>query len=397
MAIVRIDVKPEILHWVQENTGTVLDGEWSDRINKWVTNEKKPTLNQLKNLSKKAQVPFGYFFLESTPKENLPLLKYRTVDNVYIEKPSRNLIDTIHDMELKQSWLSDYREKNDYPASPFSCGYKMISNLTHKNDEQIASEIMRSLGIKSGWNVGFKNREGFKFLRKKLNRVGVIVMFSGMVGNNTRRLLSQSEFRAFALNDTFAPLIFINSNDSYNAMLFSLVHELTHIWYGTSELYNDDFKEEQQILDLKNEQKINHISEAIIFPKLLFTDEWQQQSGEKIIDKIIAVAKHFNASPLSTGIRAFHLDLIEQNSIDQLKKELDRDYQYKKNNKEGQKDNGGPTFYITKATQIDSSFTKDIKRGVIGGELEFNKAFELLGVKNSTAFDKLLSKIEGKG
>lgn len=392
MATVRIKVSPKILHWVQENTDVVLNSEWNDRINKWLREESNPTLNQIKGLSKKTQIPFGYFFLDDIPKENLPLLKFRTIDNIDIEKPSRNLIDTIHDMEIKQSWLSEYREKNGYPTSSFSHGYNLFDRSDHKTDELITRDIMHVLNLELGWNTGLKNRGAFNLLRDKLDQVGVIVMYSGIVGNNTHRPLSQIEFRAFALDDKFAPLIFINSNDSYNAMLFSLVHELTHIWYGTSELYNDDFQKNAKALNPKTEQDINHISESIIFPKSLFINEWKKQSDGTTIEQIKDVATYFNASPLSSGIRALRLGLIKQTDVDQLKIELSKEHQ---NKKKGQK--GGGDYYTTKAAQTDSAFAREIERGVSAGDIAFNKAFELLGVRNGPAFDKLLSKIKEKG
>ena len=45
-------------------------------------------------------------------------------------------------------------------------------------------------------------------------------MMSGIVGNNTHRPLNIDEFRAFSVIDEYAPLIFINSNDSINGKLF---------------------------------------------------------------------------------------------------------------------------------------------------------------------------------
>lgn len=396
MATTRIDVKPAVLHWVQEASNGTLNEAWTNKIDKWLKNESKPTLNQLKDLSKKAQIPFGYFFLDNTPKEDLPLLKFRTINNIEIDRPSRNLVDTIHSMELKQSWLSEERQKNGYPSSFFSHGFKYVANYRSLSDEQIAFNIMKSLDLKLGWNVGLKNREAFNLLRMKLDQVGVIVMYSGIVGSNTHRPLDQAEFRAFAIDDSFAPFIFVNSNDSYNAMLFSLVHELTHIWFGTSELYNDDYQAHRQFLNPQTEKYINRISEVIIFPEPLFTTEWQKDNEGTEVDQIIAVAKRFNASPLSAAIRSLHLKLITQETVDQLKNELDREYQ---RNKEYQraKGSGGGDYYTTKAAQTDSTFAREVEWSVNSGTLGYNTAFELMGVSNSPAFEKLLGKIKEKG
>lgn len=387
-----IKVQPTILHWVKETANDHLDEKWTAKIDKWLTNESKPTIRQVKDLSKKTRIPFGYFFLNSVPKEELPLLKFRTINNLEIERPSRDLIATIHNMELKQGWLSDERKQNGYPASIFSHGFKRVPGHDDLSDNQVAASITAVLDLKLGWNVGLKNRAAFNLLRTKLNQVGVIVMYSGTVAGNTSRPISQDEFRAFALDDEYAPFIFVNSNDSYNAMLFSLVHEAVHIWFGTSELYNDNFKNQDRYLSPKTEQDINHISEAIIFPESLIKDEWGKIGDTSKVDKIVAVAKRFNASPLSAGLRALHLRLITQRTVDRLKERLDSEYQKSK-----AEQNGGGNFYMTKAAQTDASFAREVERSVNGRNLGYDKAFELLGVSNSTVFDKLLSKIKEKG
>ncbi|MEE6716952.1 ImmA/IrrE family metallo-endopeptidase [Schleiferilactobacillus harbinensis] len=398
MVSVRITVQPEIFRWVKEISGNVLTKNWLNQLNTWLKDpEKKPTVKQLQNLSQKAQVPFGYFFLDRVPKEDIPLVRFRTIDNVEIGHFSRNLVDTIHDMQRKQAWLSEYRQKNGFSTNQFSHAAQRNNCDEDKYNNQVATAILSDLDLKPGWNVGQSASEAFKILRLKLDENGITVMYNSIVGNSTKRHLDQNEFRAFALDDEYAPFIFINSNDSYRAMLFSLVHELVHIWYGTSELYNDNYEKEALVREPLTEQGINRVTEFIIFPKPLFMKEWFRQTNGDRAERVEQVAKHFAASPLSAAIRAKHLGLINQETIEHLKDQLNRAYQRTKQKQKESKEKGGPQYYVVKAARLDSAFARDIEMATKTGAISFTNAFELLNVKNGPQFDKLMVQVKKRG
>ncbi|MGI6433322.1 MAG: hypothetical protein ACOXZ4_05695 [Sphaerochaetaceae bacterium] len=169
---------------------------------------------------KKTHIPLGYFFLQTPPKEKIKLLEYRTIANAEFDIPSRDLIDTITDMEQIVDWTRNYLISEGSEINTIVGKLKGNSHI-----EVIADYIRQTLGISVRW---FETAENpFTYLRNRMSEVGIIVMMSGIVRNNTHRALDINEFRAFTIIDEYAPLIFINSMDSKNGKLFSLLHEFT--------------------------------------------------------------------------------------------------------------------------------------------------------------------------
>ena len=110
MPAISVSIQPEITSWVlgqarEEQLGTKL----MNNIKQWLDGTKTPTFNQIEDINRKANIPLGYFFLQTPPVEQLQLIQYRTIDSDELAHPSRNLIDTIHEMESVQAWMKEYR------------------------------------------------------------------------------------------------------------------------------------------------------------------------------------------------------------------------------------------------------------------------------------------------
>ena len=235
---VNVNVSKETLGWIMANVNfDALSSQIAGRLMSWYSGEKIPTFNQIEEASRATGIPLGYFFLNTPPKEDRTLLEYRTVDSLELEKPSRNLLDTIHDMEQIQEWAKNQMVTDGFSELDFVGSMAGVTEVS-----AFVTQIRQVLDLPRDWFIFAKTpADSYRYLRSRISNAGVIVMMNGIVGNNTHRPLEINEFRAFAIADEYAPLIFINSNDAINGKLFSLLHEFAHILIGKSNFFNDRY------------------------------------------------------------------------------------------------------------------------------------------------------------
>ncbi len=230
--MVRVPVKPELIQWAVERSGrdpNELEAKFPD-LDRWWTGDVSPTLKQLERFAAATYAPVGYFFLDEPPEEPLPVPDFRTVGSVKVARPSPDLLDTLYLCLQRQDW---YRQNalllREEPLS-------FIGSATVASDEIATARAIRgTVGFDLGARAEASTFEdALRLMTRAADDAGVLVMTSGIVGQNTHRPLDTEEFRGFAISDPYAPLIFINGTDTKAGQMFTLAHELAHLWLGQS-------------------------------------------------------------------------------------------------------------------------------------------------------------------
>lgn len=139
---VRITVNKNVLEWAVRQSGKAIQDvrERFPKFDEWLSGETSPTFNQLVSFSSFTKISFGYLALEEVPRETVPLLEFRTVETEEIENPSRELIDTIKDMEKKQNWMREYLIEESYSSN------SLIGALEFSEDLEVveAADFIRT-------------------------------------------------------------------------------------------------------------------------------------------------------------------------------------------------------------------------------------------------------------
>ena len=232
--MIRARVKPELLRWARQRAGMDADklARRFPKYHEWESGVAVPTLKQVEKLANVIHAPVGYFFLTRPPHEGLPIPDLRTVGSLPVREPSPNLLSTIYLCQQRQEWYREYARTEGEAPMPFIGSETMASEI-----ERVASRMRDALAFEPPRQAAFPTwTEALRGLIDAADSLGVLVMVNGVVGNNTHRGLDPDEFRGFALVDDLAPLVFINGADTKAAQIFTLAHELAHLWLGESAL-----------------------------------------------------------------------------------------------------------------------------------------------------------------
>lgn len=362
-------INPAQLRWARERLGLTIEDAARiasvkpEQLTAWENDEGRPTFRQAQNLAHSFHAPFGYLFLNAPPEEALPLPDLRTVAGDLVPRPSVDLMETVRIALQRQAWFLEYQRDHGREALPFVGRFPITADA-----RAVAADIRDVLAIEleqgqRTWEVYFRE------LIEAAERVGILVMRSGVVGNNTHRKLDVSEFRGFAISDPLAPVVFINSSDAPAARLFTLLHELAHIWVGASGVSN--------VVPGNNRREetfCNAVAGEFLVPREVFLPLWNG-SADEVSDRVAKLARRFHVSSIVIMRRALDLNLIARATY--LDCYLATLAAFR--NQEG----GGGNFYRTAGAKNSLRFSQAVVTEALSGRLLLREAGRLLGVQPS--------------
>lgn len=359
-------VNPTLLTWSRERAGLSTEQVAkklpvkAGRVQAWEAGETKPTFLQAQKWASLAHIPFGFLFLQQPPAEQLPLPDLRTVGGLALGRPSLELLDTIRDAIRKQDWYLEYLQLHGHQSLPFVGRFNSQSPV---ND--VVNDIRQTLGV----DPEASKLDYDKYSRALIDaaeRAGVLVMRCGIALGNTHRKLEVSEFRGFAMSNTLVPVVFINSSDAPPARLFTLLHELAHIWIGSSGVSDGNSANGRD-----EERFCNAVAGEFLAPETQFCALWKADAHWET--NLAPLASRFHISKLAIGRRALDLGYISQAQYRTYYRAILQAFQDKK---------GGAGDYYRNATAKNSTrLSKAVLIEAMSGRMLLRDAGHLLGVQ----------------
>jgi Zn-dependent peptidase ImmA (M78 family)/DNA-binding XRE family transcriptional regulator len=373
-------ITPEVARWARERSGVSEDALAAalhvspEQVVSWESGEAFPPFPKAQDLARTLRVPFGFLFLSRPPAVVTPIPDLRTIQEGEPHTPSPDFLDLLNDVLIKRDWYREYLEESRAKKPD-------VVGRFQPNDgvDRVAADLAKSLAVgqlRAQSNTWDDYLRGFV---RNAEANGILVMRSGIVGGNTRRKLSVSEFRGFAICDELAPLVFINGRDARAAQIFTLAHELAHIWIGESGISNPDPRRTPEEQKNAIERFCNAVAAEVLVPATDVGRVWPAAPPNE--QDLQRLAARYRVSVMVILRRGYEVGKLGRDDFFTLVAEEQE--RQKKREARRTKDSGG-NFYATLPARNSVRLTDTVLGALQEGRVMYRDAARLLGVKVST-------------
>ena len=373
--MIRVEVRPEMLRWARERAGFSV-GALTRRfphLEAWERGEARPTLKQLESFAKATYAPVGFLFLEEPPVERIPIPDFRTLGNAHVGHPSPDLLDTVYVCQQRQEWYRDFARSVGEAPLAFVGSAQIGSDVA-----ATAAAMRRAIGFDIEERRTLPTwTDALRRFIEQADGLGILVMCSGVVLNNNRRHLDPEEFRGFAMSDDLAPLVFINGGDTKAAQMFTLAHELAHIWLGQSAVSD---AQAAWMPEHAVELWCNRVAAELLVPLAILRDEYD--ASAELRGELDRLARRFKVSTLVVLRRIHDVGGLTREELWQAyADELERLRAIPRGS--------GGDFYLTQAARVSKRFARALVASTLEGQTLHRDAFRMLGFSKLRTFQDL--------
>lgn len=373
-------ITPKVFKWARESSRLTPEVAASKikvptaKLLSWEDGTDQPTIKQAEALAKAYRRPFAVFFLPDIPRDFQTLQDFR-------RKTTRELgtasVFIIREIQQKQSWISEVL-KEEEKRLPFVGKFNLESDPV-----AVANDILTTIGIDP---LNYRSKPIRDWI-DKAEAKGIFISRTSFI--HSRLKLDSYEMQGFAIADAYAPFVFVNSDDWDAPQLFTLVHEMAHIWIGESGVSNE-IEIQAGARDRMHPVELfcNRVAAEALMPSAFMKNTSMDvfKSG----DQVFKASEKIGVSSFAFLVRSLNLNLINNYRYQQLKKEVDHGFHLfmqKKAEADAKRKlkprdhQGGPNYNLLLVYKNGIQFTKFVIDAFRGGSIQPTQASSLLNTQ----------------
>lgn len=381
-------VNGDVLRWAREKAGLSHEEaaarapigrkkgmEPADRLAAMERGEEAVSHSCLRNLAKLYRRPLVTFYLAKPPAPDTAIPDFRTLADAPIHEVSPNLDALLRRLRARQQEVREIRADDGAVPLPFIGRFNLQTAPS-----VIAADIRDEIDLNLAAQRRFPDRDAFfRGLRRKLEDIGIFVQLFGDLGSHHSRILPE-EFRGLVLLDDLAPFIVINPNDAAAAFLFTLLHEVAHIWIGEGGISNSSPFESGAAANA-TEQLCNKVAAEFLVPGGPILADWRALAPELTVgQKVQALASSWRVSRAMMARRLRELRQITEDDWWRLYRGYQQEWRAQRERLQEQE--GGPGWYLLATRKIGNGLINTVLGALDNGTVTYTEASRILGVKS---------------
>ena len=359
------------------------------RLEAYERGESKPTRNQLLKIAVRYRRPLTAFYRAAPPVAGNRGEDFRMVAGAAPKNEA--LLDALlRDTRARQDMVRSILEDDEDVKLLSFVGSLPISEPV----EAAAQTIRDVLRIGDSPQIGpaASSAALFATLRERVEALGIFVLLIGNLGSHHTNL-DERVFRGFAIADNVAPFIVINDQDATAAQSFTLIHELVHVFTGSTGVSAAPSAVPPRTQLAHVERFCNDVASEVLLPQGSLPLLGHADTLDAAADQISEVAASRNVSEAMVAYRYWRIGDLDAEVYRQLAAAYAARWQAARaRRREHHQQAAGsvPTYYTVRKHRLGKPLINLIGRAWRSNELTHTKAAKILGVKLSSV-EPLLS------
>ncbi len=377
---------PEVFRWARESAGLGLEdgaraiGIAEASLKAIEAGEKEPSRSMLLTMAKVYRRSLLALYLPVPPRKGDRGEDFRTVVAERTVEAEADVDALVRDLRSRQRLVRAVLE-DDEDVEPL----EFIGSATMEAGVTVLREaIEKLLGITSiDYRAQKDTESAFNLLREKAESAGAFVLLVGNLGSH-HSTIPVGAFRGFAISDPLAPFIVINDGDARAAWSFTLIHELAHLFLGTTGVSGAGFSEK------KIERFCNDVAGEFLLPmsdvKMI---ELADLDTDEQIASISLYADRWRVSRQMVAYGLYKAGRLPLEAWKALSAEIHGRWVLERRREKEIakiKKTSGPSYYVVRRHRLGSAMLDFARRSMNAGTLSPARAAKALGVKPRSVY-----------
>lgn len=356
-----------------------------EKIESLESGRTKPTRTQLLKIAETYHRPLTTFYKNAPPPVGDRGQDFRTLPGPVSPKESALLDTLLRDLKARQNMVrSILKDDEDLSHLDFVGSMSAAEPVANA-----ALRIHQTLRMPDTPDPGYGRSSPdnlFSDLRRRTESLGIFVILAGNLGSHHTNI-SEKVFRGFAITDDIAPFIVINPQDAKTARSFTLIHELVHIFTGSTGISAMPSTESPHTPSARIERFCNDVAGEFLLPENSILSTGRFHKSIEASEVIRDIAINWNVSEPLVAYRFWRTKRISRDIYHELAIAYDKRWQtIRGSNREQARKNkkGHLGYHKTRRHALGNALVSLVGQTLRANELTHTKAAKILGVKTSS-------------